>query len=54
MEERITLDQVEAAIEGILEKYRTEFYPFEVGRKWRWLAVSYQKSISPNHWAAQW
>ena len=30
MEERITLDQVEAAVEGIREKYNAEFYPFEV------------------------
>src|SRR4028118_2321071 len=30
MEERISLDQVEAAMEGIREKYNAEFYPFEV------------------------
>jgi len=30
MEERISLDQVEAAVEGIREKYNAEFYPFEV------------------------
>ncbi|MCW3110248.1 MAG: SMC-Scp complex subunit ScpB [Segetibacter sp.] len=30
MEERISLDQIEAAIEGIREKYSAEFYPFEV------------------------
>lgn len=30
MEERISLDQVEAAIEGIREKYNADFYPFEV------------------------
>ena len=30
MEDKITLDQIESAIEGILEKYRAEFYPFEV------------------------
>ncbi|MBO9619670.1 MAG: SMC-Scp complex subunit ScpB [Niabella sp.] len=30
MEDKITLDQVEAAIEGVVEKYRSEFYPFEV------------------------
>jgi segregation and condensation protein B len=30
MEERISLDQIEAAIEGIREKYNAEFYPFEV------------------------
>ncbi|MCW3078902.1 SMC-Scp complex subunit ScpB [Segetibacter sp.] len=30
MEERISLDQIEAAIEGVREKYSAEFYPFEV------------------------
>ena len=30
MEERISLDQIEAAIGGIREKYNAEFYPFEV------------------------
>src|SRR6478672_10408244 len=30
MEERISLDQVESCIEGIREKYQSEFYPFEV------------------------
>ena len=30
MEERVTLDQIEAALEGIKEKYSSEFYPFEV------------------------
>lgn len=27
MEDKITLDQVESAIEGIIEKYTAEFYP---------------------------
>jgi segregation and condensation protein B len=30
MEERVTLDQVESCIEGIKEKYNSEFYAFEV------------------------
>lgn len=30
LEERVTLDQVESCIEGIQEKYSSEFYPFEV------------------------
>lgn len=30
LEERVTLDQVESCIEGIKEKYSSEFYPFEV------------------------
>ena len=30
MEDKITLEQVEASLEGIIEKYRAEFYPFEL------------------------
>ncbi len=30
MEERISLDQVEACIDGIKEKYNSAFYPFEI------------------------
>ncbi len=30
MEERVSLEQVESCIEGIKEKYNSEFYPFEV------------------------
>lgn len=40
MEERVALDQVEAAVEGIKEKYASEFYPFEVkesGGGWQFL-----------------
>src|SRR6478752_7586726 len=40
MEERITLDQVESCIEGIREKYNSEFYPFEMkesGGGWQFL-----------------
>jgi segregation and condensation protein B len=40
MEDKITLDQIESAIEGILEKYKAEFYPFEVresGGGWQFL-----------------
>lgn len=39
-EEKITLDKVEAAIEGIVEKYSADFYPFEVkqiGGGWQFL-----------------
>lgn len=39
-DEKITLDQVESAIEGITEKYDSEFYPFEmkqVGGGWQFL-----------------
>ncbi|QEC67409.1 SMC-Scp complex subunit ScpB [Panacibacter ginsenosidivorans] len=40
MEERIMPDQVESCIEGIKEKYQSEFYPFEVresGGGWQFL-----------------
>lgn len=30
MEDKISLDKIEAAIEGVIEKYSAEFYPFEV------------------------
>lgn len=40
MEQRISLDQVESCMEGIREKYESEFYPFEVresGGGWQFL-----------------
>src|SRR5689334_16573149 len=40
MEDKLVLDQVEAAIEGIIEKYNSDFYPFEVretGGGWQFL-----------------
>jgi segregation and condensation protein B len=40
MEDKITLDQVEAAMEGIVEKYDAEFYPFglrQSGGGWQFL-----------------
>jgi segregation and condensation protein B len=30
MEERVSLEQIETCVEGIKEKYNSEFYPFEV------------------------
>ena len=39
-EEKVTLDAVESALEGIQEKYRAEFYPFGViqsGGGWQFL-----------------
>ena len=30
IDERVTLDQIESCLEGIKEKYNSEFYPFEV------------------------
>ncbi|HEY0434067.1 MAG TPA: SMC-Scp complex subunit ScpB, partial [Chitinophagaceae bacterium] len=40
MDEKIPLDQVESALEGTVEKYNSEFYPFEVrqsGGGWQFL-----------------
>lgn len=50
LEERISLDQVETAVEGIREKYDTEFYPFEVresGGGWQFLTKKdFHKTIA--------
>ena len=50
LEERTTLDQVESALEGIREKYDSEFYPFEVkqsGGGWQFLTKpSYHATIA--------
>jgi segregation and condensation protein B len=40
MEDKVVADQVDAALEGIVEKYKSEFYPFEVrqsGGGWQFL-----------------
>jgi segregation and condensation protein B len=48
--EKISLDQVEAALEGISEKYSADFYPFEVkqsGGGWQFLTrPSYHKTVA--------
>ncbi len=50
MEDKITLDQVEAAIDGVKEKYVSEFYPFEIvqsGGGWQFLTKKeYHKTIA--------
>lgn len=50
MEEKVTLDQVETAIDGIREKYAAEFYPFEIrqsGGGWQFLTKKdYHKTIA--------
>jgi len=50
MEERITLDQVESSVEGIREKYQSEFYPFELrqsGGGWQFLTkTAFYKTIA--------
>lgn len=50
MDEKVQLDQVEASLEGIVEKYKAEFYPFEVrqsGGGWQFLTKKdYHKTIA--------
>jgi segregation and condensation protein B len=50
MEDKVTLDQVEASIDGIVEKYNSEFYPFEVkqsGGGWQFLTKKdFHKTIA--------
>jgi segregation and condensation protein B len=50
MEDKITLDQVEASIDGIVEKYSSEFYPFELrqsGGGWQFLTKKdFHKTIA--------
>ena len=50
LEERISLDQVDVAVNGIKEKYDSEFYPFEVresGGGWQFLTKKdYHQTIA--------
>ncbi|MFM8255693.1 MAG: SMC-Scp complex subunit ScpB [Bacteroidota bacterium] len=50
LEDRATLDQVEAALNGITEKYSSDFYPFEVvqsGGGWQFLSKKeYHRTIA--------
>ena len=50
MDDKIPLDKVEAALEGIVEKYSADFYPFEVkqsGGGWQFLTrKEYHKTVA--------
>lgn len=50
MDDNVSLDQVEAALEGITEKYSADFYPFEVkqtGGGWQFLTrAEYHKTVA--------
>ena len=50
MDEKVSLDQVETSLDGIVEKYKSEFYPFEViqsGGGWQFLTKKeYHKTIA--------
>ena len=50
LDEKILLDQVEVALEGIVEKYKADFYPFEItmsGGGWQFLTrKEYHTTVS--------
>lgn len=50
MDDKVTMEQVQAAMEGIVEKYRSEFYPFEMresGGGWQFLTKkNYHKTVA--------
>src|SRR6201989_2487550 len=50
MEEKLTLEQIQTSIDGIIEKYASEFYPFEVkesGGGWQFLTKKdFHKTIA--------
>jgi segregation and condensation protein B len=50
MDEKVSLDQVESSLDGIVEKYKLEFYPFEViqsGGGWQFLTKKeFHKTIA--------
>jgi segregation and condensation protein B len=50
MEDKVTLEQVQTAIDGIVEKYQSEFYPFEMkesGGGWQFLTKKeYHKTVA--------
>lgn len=50
MEDKITLDQIETSVEAIVEKYQSEFYPFEIrqsGGGWQFLTKKeYHKTVA--------
>jgi segregation and condensation protein B len=50
MEEKLTLEQIQTSLDGIVEKYASEFYPFEVresGGGWQFLTKKdYHKTVA--------
>jgi segregation and condensation protein B len=50
MDDKLTLDQIQTGIDGIVDKYNTEFYPFEVresGGGWQFLSKkAFHKTIA--------
>jgi segregation and condensation protein B len=50
MDEKITMEQILTAVDGIIEKYNSEFYPFEIresGGGWQFLTKKdYHKTVA--------
>ena len=50
MEDKVTMEQVQTGIDGIVEKYQSEFYPFEMresGGGWQFLTKKeYHKTVA--------
>src|SRR5215203_3864547 len=50
MEDKITMEQIQTGIDGIVEKYQSEFYPFEMresGGGWQFLTKKeYHKTVA--------
>jgi segregation and condensation protein B len=50
MEEKLTLEQIQTSMDGIIEKYNSEFYPFEIkesGGGWQFLTKKeYHKTVA--------
>lgn len=50
MDDKVTMEQVQTAMEGIVEKYHSEFYPFEMresGGGWQFLTKKeYHKTVA--------
>jgi segregation and condensation protein B len=50
MDDKVTMEQVQTAMEGIVEKYNSEFYPFEMresGGGWQFLTKKeYHKTVA--------
>ena len=45
MEDKLTLDQIQTAIDGIVEKYSAEFYHFEMKqRRWKKETLRWKRS----------
>ncbi|MBC7851378.1 MAG: SMC-Scp complex subunit ScpB [Chitinophagaceae bacterium] len=50
MEDKVTLDQIESSVDAVVEKYQSEFYPFDVrqsGGGWQFLTKKeYHKTVA--------